>query len=79
MDEAAALNELGLILGGGGAGTGLVVGYMVRQALFNKNGSGSASTLETVVDKIDRTTELLTQLLIEQGEMKGLLAGLNRD
>jgi hypothetical protein len=77
MDEAAIFNDL--ILGGGGAGGGLVAGYLIRQALFTRGSTGENSSLGTVVDKIDRTNELLTQLLIEQGEMKGLLAGLKRD
>ena len=68
MDEATAVRNL-LGIGSGGAG-GLVGGFLLSKLLANRTDSGS----DPVIERLDRTNELLTQLLMDASEIKGILS-----
>jgi len=67
-----------LLTGGGSAGTGAVLAYMIMNKLKNGNNStpDAASEMREVAHKLDQTNELLNELLRSQARTEGLLQNL---
>jgi hypothetical protein len=74
MEEATEISNL-LLGGGTGAGGGVIGGFLLSRFLASRNAASGPSN-EDLGAKIDRTNELLTELLMGFSEMKGLLAAM---
>mgnify|MGYP003132646409 CR=1 FL=1 len=73
-----------LLTGGGSAGTGAVLAYMLMNKFKNGNGNGSESNdavigqLKDVANKLDETNHLLQELLRAQARMEGSLSHISQ-
>ena len=67
-----------LLTGGGSAGTGAILAYMIMNKLKNGNGSSdeAVSEMREVAKKLDQTNELLHELARGQSRTDGLLQNL---
>ena len=67
-----------LLTGGGSAGTGAILAYMIMNKLKNGNGSSdeAVSEMREVAKKLDQTNELLHELARGQARTEGLLHNL---
>ena len=73
-----------LLTGGGSAGTGAVLAYMLMNKFKNVNGNSSESNdavigqLKDVANKLDETNHLLQELLRAQARMEGSLSHISQ-
>ena len=71
-----------LLTGGGSAGTGAVLAYMLMNRFKNGNGNESndavINQLKDVADKLDETNNLLQELLRAQARMEGSLSHISQ-
>jgi len=67
-----------LLTGGGSAGTGAILAYMLMNKFKNGNGANAdaASEMREVAKKLDQTNELLHELARGQARTEGLLQNL---
>ncbi len=72
-----------LLTGGGSAGTGAILAYLMMTKM-GKNGSGSSDNdaviaeLKDVANKLDETNNLLQELLRAQARMEGSLTHISQ-
>lgn len=65
-----------LTTGGGGVGGGALTAYLLMKLTRNGNGNGDNSVsqeMHMVGEKLDRTNELLNELLRSHARLEGLL------
>lgn len=71
-----------LLTGGGSAGTGAVLAYMLMNRFKNYNGNESNDAvigqLKDVANKLDETNSLLQELLRAQARMEGSLSHISQ-
>ena len=71
-----------LLTGGGSAGTGAILAYLMMQRM-GKNGNGNGDSgaviaeLKDVAGKLDETNNLLQELLRAQARMEGSLTHIS--
>ena len=72
-----------LLTGGGSAGTGAILAYLMMQRM-GKNGNGNGDSgavlaeLKDVAGKLDETNNLLQELLRAQARMEGSLTHISQ-
>ena len=75
MDPSGSDPIAMLLTGGGSAGTGAVLAYVLMNKFKGGNGGGSDAVAEMreVAHKLDQTNELLNELLRSHARLEGLL------
>jgi ATP-dependent protease ClpP protease subunit len=74
MDPSGSDPITMLLTGGGSAGTGAVLAYLMMNKFKGGNGgSDAAAEMRAVANKLDQTNELLNELLRSHARLEGLL------